>query len=1040
MLKKYTLSILFFIISFHLSFAQTTIYSEDFTGQDGKGAFGPVPLIDLAGVNWSVDVSGATLDQPDDWFYVTNEFFEGRDLDGPAIWLSPLIDITGFTNVQFSLDALDHNGIAGDNLEDADTFITEYRIDGGAWVQALNNGTINNDFDPTVVSDNGLSGNTFELRVIMTNNGTGERHRLDNVIIEGTAPVVPTLIVTPNTIAGLEYVEGDISTQEDIITIQGFNLTNNVTLTVPADFEISTTSGGGFNNTITLTQTGGVVNLTTIYVRLISGLTANVYNNVLTISTAPLTPQTVTLSGEVTAPIADCSQLLISEYHEGAGTEEKYIEIYNPTNAIIDLSNYRLARYVNENTIPNTIDLTGNINPYGTYLISGEFSDLCASGEADLCTNSAVMNFNGDDEMALQTIGGTNIDVIGTIGSSGFFAQDIGLIRNIDVAIPTIVYNAAQWATVASGDTGNLGVHASECLCPNTTIWDGTNWSAGAPNNSTAAIIDGNYTTGPGTPSFTACSLTVNALLTVSNGDFVEVENFVLVNDLGRITTETAGSFVQRGDAEFAGVFKLAPSGNANVSKQTSLLSSNLEYTYWSSPVANITVDEGLTDAEPNRRFTFDAANFVDTVGNGINDAGTPWIIAGGTDIMTPAQGFASTHGGPIFMPARFTYDFEGSYNTGNITYPMFYNNANVLNHWNLIGNPYPSAVDADAFFAANNTVADGVIYLWSQVSPADSANIGNEVLNFSQSDYITINRISSAGVTINGTTPTPAPSRRIPSGQSFFISSLAVGDILFTNSMRVSGNNVNDEFYRTANQSTSTNSVEKFWITLSSEVGIYSQLSVAYADFATDNDDGNSIDTPRNYAGTAGVLYSLDEQGQGFYVIQGKALNGLDTSEVVKLGFGAFISTRETYTLSLADKEGTFLESNTMYLRDNDTGIIHDLTASDYTFEADGGGSADRFEILFSNSVLSVDDIVADDNGLVITELNDGNVQFTIKNSNLTIDAVSIYDIQGRLVYNLEGENSTETYNLSNLNTAAYIAKVTLSNGQTLTKKSIKK
>ncbi|MCC1485624.1 T9SS type A sorting domain-containing protein, partial [Winogradskyella immobilis] len=97
-------------------------------------------------------------------------------------------------------------------------------------------------------------------------------------------------------------------------------------------------------------------------------------------------------------------------------------------------------------------------------------------------------------------------------------------------------------------------------------------------------------------------------------------------------------------------------------------------------------------------------------------------------------------------------------------------------------------------------------------------------------------------------------------------------------------------------------------------------------------------------------------------------------------------------------------------------------------------------FEIVFQNNTLSTDDEIIQDNGLSIVELTDGNVQFTIKNSNLTIDTVTIFDLQGRLIYDLEGDSSIEIYNLSNLGTSAYIAKVLLSNGQTVTQKSIKK
>ncbi len=1040
MIKKYSPALIIIFFCFLSSFGQTTIYSEDFTGQNGKGAFGPDPIIDVTGVTWNVDITGTSIIEANDWFYVTNEFFEGRDLDGSAIWLSPLIDITGFTNVQFSLDVFEN--LATDNLEDADTVVIEYRIDAGPWTLAAVNSTYINDFPDSVTSTTGLAGTTIELRVTMTNNGGGERQRIDNILVEGTPPITPTLIVNPNTISGLTYVEGDLSLQEETFTVQGFNLTNDIVLTAPGNFEISTISGGPFSNTINLTPIANEVTLTTIYIRLVSGLTTNTYSGTLTATSIGSTSQNISLNAEVTAPIADCSELLISEYHEGTNGEERYIEIYNPTNSIIDLSNYRLARYVNENKIPNTLALSGNINPYRTYLVSGENSTLCAVNQADFCTPSNVLNFNGDDEIALQTNGGVNIDVIGTIGSAGNFAQNTGLIRNIDVAIPTVVYDASQWSSFVitdTNETGNLGIHASECLCSNTTIWNGTTWSAGLPDSSTSAIINGNYNTSA-EDSFISCSLIINSgfTFTIDNGDFIEAENFVLINNGATIITETQGSFVQNGIGTSAGVFKIAPMANASVIKTTAILNSFDDYTYWSSPVADITIIEGLNEANPGRRYTFNANNFLDTDGDGIDDDGNAWSQLGDADIMEAGKGYISMHGIFVLPLSTVGYDyiFEGSYNSGDIIQAVPYNASNARDHWNLLGNPYPSALDTDLFFSTNSTTVDGVLYMWSHVSPADAANPGNEVLNFNQNDYITINTMSTAG---NGTTPDP-PERRVPSGQSFFISSIAGGDVTFNNDMRVSGNNANEEFFRTSNTNNS-DTIERLWINLSSEVGIYSQISIGYADFATDGYDGSHIDTQRNYAGNAGFLYTLDNEGDGFYVIQGKALSSLTEDETIKIGFGALISTNETYTIDAIKWEGDFLSSNTIYLKDKLLNTIHNLNETGYNFSSDGGFFEERFEIVFrQNNALSTDDVILSSKELTIVEQEDDNVEFSINNNTRRITSVSIYDLQGRLVYDLKGDSSKEVFNLSNIESQIYIAKVGLSDGQVISRKVFKK
>lgn len=159
-----------------------TIYSEDFTGQNGKGAIGPnPPTIDVSGVSWNVDISGATLSASTDWFRVVSEVFEGRDLDGNAIWLSPSINISAHTNISISID-LSESG----NHETSDYINSEYRIDGGAWTTFATNGNVIDDFNSAVAAQTGLNGSTLEIRVSMQNNAGSEYLRIDNILVDGT--------------------------------------------------------------------------------------------------------------------------------------------------------------------------------------------------------------------------------------------------------------------------------------------------------------------------------------------------------------------------------------------------------------------------------------------------------------------------------------------------------------------------------------------------------------------------------------------------------------------------------------------------------------------------------------------------------------------------------------------------------------------------------------------------------------------------------------------------------------------------------------
>jgi hypothetical protein len=84
--------------------------------------------------------------------------------------------------------------------------------------------------------------------------------------------------------------------------VTGTNLTDNITLTPPANYEISTGTGGSFvaTNPITLTQTGGIVAQTTIYVRMKAGSTAGtIFNQNIVIGSTGFPNVNVACSGIV---------------------------------------------------------------------------------------------------------------------------------------------------------------------------------------------------------------------------------------------------------------------------------------------------------------------------------------------------------------------------------------------------------------------------------------------------------------------------------------------------------------------------------------------------------------------------------------------------------------------------------------------------------------------------------------------------------------------------------------------------------------------
>ncbi len=108
----------------------------------------------------------------------------------------------------------------------------------------------------------------------------------------------------------------------------------------------------------------------------------------------------IQLKGEA---INDCADLMISEYLEGSSSashRNNYIELYNPGDAPLDLNTYKLAKYTGKNLEYSAIlSLSGMLEPWSTFVI--EDNQEILNIPADLSTNSSVMDYNGDDKIAL---------------------------------------------------------------------------------------------------------------------------------------------------------------------------------------------------------------------------------------------------------------------------------------------------------------------------------------------------------------------------------------------------------------------------------------------------------------------------------------------------------------------------------------------------------------------------------------------------------------------------------------------------------------
>jgi hypothetical protein len=144
----------------------------------------------------------------------------------------------------------------------------------------------------------------------------------------------------------------------------------------------------------------------------------------------------------------DCSDLFISEYVEG-WSNNKALEIYNPTDQAIDLSGYIVVRYSNGSTSAGqqqSVQLTGTIGAYDTYVAVIDKRDPMGQGQeapvwdslqarADgfYCPDYNVSNamyFNGNDAVVLakgvytDPTNAVAVDIFGKIGEDPDLGND----------------------------------------------------------------------------------------------------------------------------------------------------------------------------------------------------------------------------------------------------------------------------------------------------------------------------------------------------------------------------------------------------------------------------------------------------------------------------------------------------------------------------------------------------------------------------------------------------------------------------------------
>jgi hypothetical protein len=549
-----------------------------------------------------------------------------------------------------------------------------------------------------------------------------------------------------------------------------------------------------------------------------------------------------------------------------------------------------------------------------------------------------------------------------------------------------------------------------------TSTWTGS-WAPGPPTSGSAAVFaSGAYVS---TGDLNACSVTVNsgASVTFMPGHSLIVENTVNVIAGGTLTFEDDASLVQLNNVtNFPGVYSGGNTGYITY-KRTTTSMNTFDYTYWSTPVNTQTLlgVSPLTLADKYYHFNTTTYLFQSLPPISLMNPGKGYII------RAPQGHVSGTY------TASFGSPTSGVPNSGTLTTPIVY--TNPIRNLNLLGNPYPSALNADLFLTDPlNAKLDATIYLWTHTTPVTAGQ-------YAPSDYALYNFSGGIG-TGTAVGAGPIPNGKIAAGQGFFIKALATtvpGDVAtYKNSMRVIGNNA--QFFRNGQANTSVSTIadlekNRVWLEVFNETGLYKQILVGYIETAT-NDLDRGFDGEIVDAGNPLSLYSI--HGTTKLGIQGRALP-FDVNDIVPLGFKSTAS--GTYEIRLSNFDGFFANQN-VYLEDTLLNVIHDLKQSNYSFATNIGTFENRFILRYTTTALNNNESTFNENSVVIYK---DNQDIHINTSNVLIDNVQIYDVRGRELYNKKGINNSQ-FVISNLEASQQVilVKVTSVDGKTITKKIV--
>ena len=635
-----------------------------------------------------------------------------------------------------------------------------------------------------------------------------------------------------------------------------------------------------------------------------------------------------------------------------------------------------------------------------TYTASASSGLGCATNTSHLVNVTPIAG--GTVGTSSQNIcGGTvasSITLTGQVGTiAGWeYADDASFTTGLTSIPGTAGLTALSPAIIGSVSANRFYravVTAADCAIAYSTIhainipsttYNGV-WSNGLPDATKQVVFNGNYTMAA---NMAACSVRVlSGTVTVNSNVTLTVENGINVAG-GSLIFENSSSLLQTTTS------KTANTGNILYRRVTPQMVA-FDYTFWSSPMEFNT----LQTISPNTRF--DKYFWWNPTAYNWETITNPAITN-----MTPGRGYLIRAPYDFTAtPQNYTGPFSGVPNNGLVEIPIVVNGANNIN---FVGNPYPSAINAEIFMSENAaTLGTGTtLYFWTHNHPISNGQYSDTM------DYASLNITGGTATgfdsTGSGTGNNLAPTKYIAAGQGFMAVCSNSGTMVFNNTMRLGGNNGN--FFKTG-EFAENSQKNRYWLDLKNEQGAFKQMLVGYIENASNTYDAG-YDGEIMEVGNSVSFYSLLDGKK--LSIQGRSL-AFDVNEEIPVGIR--VTAAGTYTISLSDKDG-FFDTQEIYLEDRLTGTVYNLRQGAYSFDTVAGVFDARFVIKYVNNVLATQTSEFNESAVVVYKDQNG---INLRTSGYTMDSVKIFDVNGRELLFRQGINSSNAV-ISNLRAAQQV------------------